>query len=70
MHLGPDELLVAAKVGVKPSEVAQHLSEAINSAEARIRTALPIATLIFIEPDIYQPEQAAESGTDTDRATV
>ncbi|MET7402404.1 cation diffusion facilitator family transporter [Dactylosporangium sp. NPDC005572] len=57
MHLGPDELLVAAKVAVAPGEVAEAISEATNSAEARIRAALPIATLIFVEPDIYQPSR-------------
>jgi cation diffusion facilitator family transporter len=64
MHLGPDELLVAAKVSVRPDDVAEDVSHAINSAEARIRAALPIATLIFIEPDIYQPEKAPTAQPD------
>ncbi|WP_433043677.1 cation diffusion facilitator family transporter [Dactylosporangium sp. CS-033363] len=55
MHLGPDELLVAVKVTVAEGTVAEAISEATNSAEARIRAAVPIATLIFVEPDIYQP---------------
>ncbi|MFG2040372.1 cation diffusion facilitator family transporter [Dactylosporangium sp. NPDC048998] len=56
MHLGPDELLVAVKVTVAPGTVAEEISNATNSAEARIRAAVPIATLIFVEPDIYQPQ--------------
>ncbi|GAA1569612.1 cation diffusion facilitator family transporter [Dactylosporangium maewongense] len=55
MHLGPDELLVAVKVAVPPGRLSEEVSDAINSAEARIRAVLPIATLIFVEPDIYQP---------------
>ncbi|WP_433203186.1 cation diffusion facilitator family transporter [Dactylosporangium sp. CS-047395] len=55
MHLGPDELLVAVKVTVAEGTVAESIAEATNSAEARIRAAVPIATLIFVEPDIYQP---------------
>ncbi|WP_238006267.1 cation diffusion facilitator family transporter [Dactylosporangium sp. AC04546] len=62
MHLGPDELLVAVKVAVAPGEVAEDISVATNNAEARIRAQLPIATLIFVEPDIYQPQPAAPSG--------
>jgi cation diffusion facilitator family transporter len=61
MHLGPDELLVAVKVAIAPGLLSEEVSDAINSAEARIRATLPIATLIFVEPDIYQqPEQPAD----------
>ncbi|MGI5239939.1 cation diffusion facilitator family transporter [Dactylosporangium sp. CA-139066] len=64
MHLGPDELLVAVKVTVAAGTVAEDISVATNSAEARIRAAVPIATLIFVEPDIYQPQPGtvAKSG--------
>ncbi|GAA3249842.1 cation diffusion facilitator family transporter [Dactylosporangium siamense] len=55
MHLGPDELLVAVKVAIPSGKLSEEVSDAINSAEARIRAVLPIATLIFVEPDIYQP---------------
>jgi cation diffusion facilitator family transporter len=55
VHLGPDELLVAAKVGVDRDDDAEQISNAIDSAEARIRAALPIARFIFIEPDLYRP---------------
>ncbi|MER7277211.1 cation diffusion facilitator family transporter [Dactylosporangium sp. NPDC000244] len=60
MHLGPDELLVAVKVTVPEGTVAEEISQATNSAEARIRAAVPIATLIFVEPDIYRPSQPIE----------
>ncbi|GGM44915.1 cation diffusion facilitator family transporter [Dactylosporangium sucinum] len=59
MHLGPDELLVAAKVAIAPGDVAEDITAAVNSAEARIRARLPIATLIFVEPDIYRPQAAS-----------
>lgn len=62
MHLGPDELLVAVKVTVAEGTLAETISEATNNAEARIRAAVPIATLIFVEPDIYQP-QPAQAGS-------
>ncbi|MGI5239563.1 cation diffusion facilitator family transporter [Dactylosporangium sp. CA-139066] len=56
MHLGPEDLLVAAKVTVAEGTVAEDISRATNSAEARIRDAVPIATLIFVEPDVYRPQ--------------
>ncbi len=61
LYLGPDELLVAAKVAVARSERAEELAVHINDAESRIRAALPVARVIYIEPDIYSPE-AAGSG--------
>lgn len=51
-HLGPDELLVAAKIGVAPQLSIEDLATAINEAEARIRTAVPIARSIYLEPDL------------------
>ncbi len=55
LYLGPEELLVAAKIAVQPSERAEELATHINDAETRIREALPIARVIYIEPDIYRP---------------
>ncbi|MEE6257270.1 cation diffusion facilitator family transporter [Plantactinospora sonchi] len=61
LHLGPEELLVAAKVAVRPYETAADLAEGINSVEARIRNSVPIARLIYLEPDIYRnAEQPAD----------
>jgi len=52
MFVGPEELLVAAKIAVAPTESARDVAEAIDAAEARVRAAVPIARLIFLEPDI------------------
>jgi cation diffusion facilitator family transporter len=52
MHLSPDQLLVACKISVTPTDSAQVISDAINDAEVRIRAAVPEARYIFIEPDI------------------
>jgi cation diffusion facilitator family transporter len=54
MHLGPDELLVAAKVAVLHDASATDIASAIDEAEAAIRAVEPIATLIYLEPDIYR----------------
>ncbi|MEU8684576.1 cation diffusion facilitator family transporter [Streptomyces sp. NPDC048611] len=63
LHLGPDELLVAAKIAVQHDDTATEIAHAINAAEARIREAVPIARVIYLEPDIYN-EAAATAGTD------
>ncbi|WP_329384826.1 cation diffusion facilitator family transporter [Streptomyces sp. NBC_01351] len=55
LHLGPEELLVAAKISVQHDGTATEIAEAINAAEARIREAVPIARVIYLEPDIYRP---------------
>jgi cation diffusion facilitator family transporter len=58
VHIGPEELLVAAKIGVRPDVTAEHLTTAIDVAEASVRAAVPIAKVIYLEPDIYRPERA------------
>jgi cation diffusion facilitator family transporter len=54
LHVGPETLLVAAKVAVRRDDTAAAITAAIDAAERRIRTAVPIAKLIFLEPDLYQ----------------
>ncbi len=53
LHLGPDELLVAAKIELSPSMTAAAIAEAINATEGRIREAVPIARVIYLEPDLW-----------------
>ena len=57
-HLGPEELLVAVKIGVRGASTAADISQAIDDAEARIRAAVPIARVIYIEPAIYHAPEA------------
>jgi cation diffusion facilitator family transporter len=52
MHLGPEELLVGAKVAMPPSSTAGQIAEAINAAEARVRAAVPSARVMYLEPDL------------------
>jgi cation diffusion facilitator family transporter len=59
MHLGPEELLVGAKIAIAPTVSAAQVAKAIDEAEARVRAAVPISRVIYLEPDIYHPERAA-----------
>jgi cation diffusion facilitator family transporter len=63
MHLGPEELLVAAKIAVPPGTAAEDVAAAINAAERRVRAAEPVARVIYLEPDIdaSRPEASTES---------
>ncbi len=52
LHLGPDEVLVAAKIAVEPTESAARVAEVIDNAEVAIRAANPQVTALYLEPDI------------------
>jgi cation diffusion facilitator family transporter len=55
-HLGPDDLLVAAKVDLSPR--ADHeTARAIDRIEARIRARVPQARVIYLEPDEYKGDR-------------
>jgi cation diffusion facilitator family transporter len=54
LHLGPEELLVAAKVDLGDRS-SHEIALAIDALEVRVRTAVPIARVIYIEPDEYRP---------------
>ncbi|MGO8961448.1 MAG: cation diffusion facilitator family transporter [Streptosporangiaceae bacterium] len=58
LHIGPETLLVAAKVGVVHDDTAASVAAGIDAAERRIRAAVPIAELIFLEPDVYRARRA------------
>ncbi|MFE4358252.1 MULTISPECIES: cation diffusion facilitator family transporter [Streptomycetaceae] len=59
LHLGPEELLVAAKIAVNAEDSAARVAEAIDAAESRVRAVVPIARAIYLEPDVYSAEKAA-----------
>ncbi|HWC81287.1 MAG TPA: cation diffusion facilitator family transporter [Pseudonocardiaceae bacterium] len=51
-YLGPEELLVAAKIALVPELTLAQVAAAIDAAEARVRGAAPSAKLIYLEPDL------------------
>ena len=72
-HLGPDELLVAAKVAMSPHASLAEVAAAIDAAEVRVRAAVPMARLIYLEPDVdrgAQPAADAEAGADSRAAAA
>jgi len=61
VHIGPDSVLVTAKVAVRASDSAAQLTAGINAAEQRVRALVPTAKTIYLEPDIYQPDKADQA---------
>lgn len=51
-YMSPDELLVAAKLALPEATTLAAVAEEIDAAEARVRAAVPAATLIYLEPDL------------------
>lgn len=61
-HLGPQELLVCAKIGVEPGARATEVIAAIDHAETAMREALPrLEILSYLEPDIDTGESSDDS---------
>ncbi len=58
LHLGPEDVLVAAKVEFDAGLSVRDLANSIDGTEVEIRGALPEARLVFIEPDVYRDETA------------
>ena len=54
-HLGPEELLVAAKIDLSP-QAEPDTARAIDRVEARIRARVPQARVIYLEPDDYRAD--------------
>jgi cation diffusion facilitator family transporter len=59
-HLGPEDLLVAAKIAVRHDDTAAEITKGIDAAESRIRAAVPIASHIFLEPSLGDSAKVAD----------
>lgn len=62
LHLGPEELLVAAKLAVAADATGAQIADAIDAAERRVRAAVPIARVIYLEPDLLGHGAAEAAG--------
>ncbi|HST63801.1 MAG TPA: cation diffusion facilitator family transporter [Mycobacteriales bacterium] len=66
-YLGPDELLVAAKIAIPRTTVMERVADSIDDAERRVRQAVPEARLIYLEPDLDRPNGGRRAvGADPD----
>ncbi len=65
LYLGPDELLVGAKLALAGSLPLAEVAAAIDVIESRIREAVPVARVIYIEPDVWVDPNERHPATDT-----
>ena len=65
LYLGPDELLVGAKLALAGSRPLAEVAAAIDTIERRIREAVPVARVIYIEPDVWVDPNEQHPATDT-----
>lgn len=65
-YLGPEEMLVAAKIAVHHDDTAGEVARGIDAAEAEVRSRFPEARLIYLEPAI---DEAARRPVDVDTDT-
>lgn len=59
VHVGPEQILVAAKIAVTPTESADYVTAVIDAGERAVRDVEPMCEYIYLEPDIrrsaYRP---------------
>ena len=65
LYLGPDEILVGAKLTFDGEHRFADIATDINAVETRIRAAVPLARTIYLEPDIFFDPNLADPPTDT-----
>jgi cation diffusion facilitator family transporter len=65
LYLGPDELLVAAKIDVRQEDTAADIARTIDGAERRVRTAVPVARVIYLEPDFFSSTATRSEPTES-----
>ncbi len=67
LHLGPEELLVGAKLAVGRQDYAHQVAAAIDAAELRVREAVPgLRLVMYLEPDL---DRGASGPVSWQRAT-
>ncbi|MGN8026788.1 cation diffusion facilitator family transporter [Microbacterium sp. 22242] len=64
LYLGPDELMVAAKIALPSDKTVRAAADDIDTIERRIRSDVPAARVIYLEPDVYRPSLDPSPSTD------
>lgn len=59
LHLGPDEILIAAKIGIEPLENGLEISRLIDRAEVAVRASVGKTCVVYLEPDVFEPDRSA-----------
>jgi cation diffusion facilitator family transporter len=62
-HIGPDELLVGAKLELVHGLSVEDAVEAVNRIENSVRRAVPTARIMYLEPDIFRTSLPSDEAT-------
>jgi cation diffusion facilitator family transporter len=62
-HIGPDELLVGAKVELVHGLSVEDAVEAVNRIENSVRRAVPTARIMYLEPDVFRTSLPSDEAT-------
>jgi cation diffusion facilitator family transporter len=60
LYLGPDELMLGAKIAVEKNASGAEIAETINAAEESVRNAVPATRVIYLEPDLKRAKPRAK----------
>jgi len=60
-HIGPDELLVGAKIELIDGLSVPEVVEVVNRVETSVRRAVPMARVMYLEPDIFRTHVPSDS---------
>lgn len=61
LYLGPEELMVGAKIAVAEKVTGKQIAKIIDAAEENVRAAVPAARVIYLEPDIAREPPVAKA---------
>ena len=70
VHLGPEEILVAAKIAVPPGSSGVDVANLIDRVERRIRSAEPLVGPVYLEPGLVDPSLLEQGLKDADPLTT
>ena len=63
LYLGPDELMLGAKISVGKAATGEEIADTINAAEESVRNAVPATRVIYLEPDIKRAKSRAKKAS-------
>lgn len=70
LYVGPEELMVGAKLAFPPERSLAALSPEIDDIERAIRAAVPAARIVYLEPDIWRPDAGSDPAPPTDAIVI
>ncbi|MGY0501248.1 cation diffusion facilitator family transporter [Nocardia sp. FBN12] len=60
-YLGPQDLLINAKIALHAGLDITQVAEVIDSADDRIHAAVPNTSTVYLEPDVFKPDKVHDA---------